>query len=341
MALLTKRRTMVEKGVADDKEGLQDIYEEANKPDGFVVVKDGKLSAIQIDEHQQLAESQVSILRQSEIEIQQISGANDEQMGYPSRAESGRAIEKRQRQGATVTASLFNNLRRSTKILGEQIISLVQGTWTGEKILRITDRLTGAEKFVAINEQDESGMIKHNITQGKYDLIVSDAPQTDTVRERNLDLIIEWVKKSPPEVIPHLMQLAFEMSNLPNKEQLLTRLRPILGINPGDEDLSAEEIKQKAIQELEAQKQVQAAMAEVEQRRIALELDRLDAENQKTRAETAKIIKLADIEKEKLQADKAKLELDGFKAGYEMQAKADQARAKEYEGYQRKMNQGG
>lgn len=343
MALLSKRRTTVESDVAGAKDGLQTVYEEANKSDGFVVVDPGKLDKIRIEEHQSLADSQVSILRQSEIEIQQISGANDEQMGYPSRAESGRAIEKRQAQGATVTASLFSNLRRSTKMLGEQLISLIQGAWTGEKILRITDRLTGAEKFVAINEPvEEEGQVtlKHNITQGKYDLVVSDAPQTDTVRERNLNLIIEWVKKSPPEVIPQLIQLAFEMSNIPNKEQLLARLRPILGVAPGEEDMSAEEIKQKTIEELEAQKAAQKQAAEIEMRRVTLELDGIEAENKKTRAETQKILQFPQIEREKVNAVKAKQELDGFKTGFDMQTKADQAREKDYEGYQRKINQG-
>ena len=343
MALLSKRRTIVEDDVAGDKDGLQTVYEEANKSDGFVVVGSGKIGKIDIQEHQSLAESQVSILRQSEIEIQQVSGANDEQMGYPSRAESGRAIEKRQAQGATVTASLFSNLRRSTKILGEQLVSLIQGAWTGEKVLRITDRLTGAEKFVAINEPVEEGgrlTLKHNITQGKYDLVVSDAPQTDTVRERNLNLIIEWVKKSPPEVIPQLIQLAFEMSNLPNKEQLLARLRPILGVAPGEEDMSAEEIKQKTIKELEVQKAAQQQAAEIEHRRATLELDKIEAENEKTRAEAQKIVKLADIERDKLRTEKSKLELEGFKAGFDMQTKADQARNKDYEGYQRQISQG-
>lgn len=340
MALLSKRRTIVESDVAEDKEGLQAIYEEANKPDGFVVVKPGGLNKILIQEHQNLAASQISILQQSENEIQQISGANAEQMGYQSNAESGRAIEKRQVQGATVTASLFSNLRRSTKLLGEQIISLVQGSWTGEKILRVTDRLTGAEKFVAINQPDEQGHIKHNITQGRYDLVVSDAPQTDTVRERNLDLIIEWVKKSPPEIIPQLMQLAFEMSNIPNKDQLLERMKPLLGVNPAEEDMSAEEIKAQAIQQLEAQKQSQAAMAEIEQRRIMLELDKMEAENQKIRAEAAKIVKLADIDREKLKVEKGRLELDSFKTGYEMQARADQARSAANDKNQKTASQG-
>jgi len=68
-----------------------------------------------------------------------------------------------------------------------------------------------------------------------------------------MNLIIEWVKKSPPEIIPHLMTMAFEMSNIPNKEQTLAKLKPILGVNPEDEDLTVEEMKQKTIKALEEQ----------------------------------------------------------------------------------------
>ena len=170
---------------------------------------------------------------------------------------------------------------------------------------------------------------------------MSDAPQTDTVREKNLNLIIEWVKKSPPEIIPQLINLAFEMSNLPNKEQLLARMRPILGIAPGEEDLSADEIKQRTIEQLEAQQQEQEQAAAVEQERVRLELEKMQAENEKTQAETQKILQFPEIEREKVKTAKSKIELDGFKTGFDIQTKADQARDKEYEGYQKEMNQGG
>lgn len=332
MALLSKRRVTVENdimGPETEESDLQGLYLEANKPDGYLVVGSGALKKIQIDEHQSLAASQISILQQSETEIQQVSGANAENMGYSTNGQSGRAIEKIQNQGATITASLFSNLRRSMKLLGEQTVSLVQGSWTGEKILRVTDRLSGAEKFVAINQPVGQGpngaiILKNNITQGKYDLVVSDAPATDTVREKNLDLIIEWIKKSPPEIIPQLMNLAFEMSDIPNKEQVLAKMKPILGINPEDEDLTAEEIKQKVIQELEAQKQAQAQQGEIEARRVELELEGMEAENEKVRAETQAIMEKPAIEKEKADQGRSKLELDGLKTGFDMQNRANQ-----------------
>jgi hypothetical protein len=322
LALLKSRRVIVEQDVVDGEKALQALYEEANKLDGFLVIKSGKSDRIQIQEKAELAQSQVALLQQSETEIQQISGPNNENMGYQSNAVSGVAIEKRQVQGATTTASLFNNLRRSLKLLGDQVMANIQGFWDHPKILRITDRMSGAERFVELNQKvlSEDGRpieIKNNITQGKYDCVVSEAPQTDTVREQNMNLIIEWVKKSPPEIIPQLMHLAFEMSNLPNKEQLLTKLKPILGESPEDQDLSPEEIKQKVMEQLEqtqAQEQEAAEMqkldAELELNKKRLENMKIQAEIEKIKAETSKKVNDAEVDNERIEMDQYKTGVD-------------------------------
>ena len=45
--------------------------------------------------------------------------------------------------------------------------------------------------------------------------------------------------------------------SLPNKQQLLAKIQPLLGISPEDEDMSHEERKAKVIAELEAQQEQQ------------------------------------------------------------------------------------
>lgn len=318
LALLKSRRVIVEKDVVDGGEdGLNALYEEANKLDGFLVINSGKSGSIKIVEQGELATSQVALLQQSEREIEEGTGATAERAGYESKAISGKALEKKQIAAATITASLYDNLRRSTTMLGNQVGANMQGFWTGEKVLRITDRITGAEKFVAINKyiMGETGAItvQNNITQFKFDIVVAEAPQTDTIREQNMNLIIEWVKKSPPDVIPHLMNIAFELSNIPNKDQLLARIKPILGVDPRDEDLSAEEIKQKTVQELEAHQQQQAEQAQVAREATQLELEEKRLENDKLKAEIEQIITGGRVDRAKVvmrdKTDKAKIDV--------------------------------
>lgn len=278
LALLRKRRLIAEEGVVNpDQNSLDNLYSEANKLDGLMIVKDGKLNALKLEEHNELFPAHIKLLEMSEQEIKEISGANAELAGYQSNAESGVAIERRQQQGATMTAPIFNNVRRTHKILGALVGANIQQFWTGEKIIRVTDRLTGADKFLALNQQfndPANGQIrvKNDITQGKYDYITTQAPLTDTVRERYMNMVIEWIKKSPPEIVPVLLNIAFEMSDLPNKETLLQKMRPLMGIDPTEEDMTPEQIKQRAIQQAQAKAQKEAQAMAWQEEGIQLDL---------------------------------------------------------------------
>jgi len=316
LAMLKSRRVTTEENVVDGgRPALQELYDEANRLDGFLVVKEGKIDRVRIEEGAQLSQFQIRLLEQSEREIKEIAGPGIEQSETAGKVHSGKALEKRAQTTATISAPLFENLRRSQGIIGEQIMANIQGVWKGEKVLRLTDRVTGADQFVEINKPiaGPAGeiIIKNNITQGKYDAVVTEAPQTDTVREQNMNLLIEWTKKSPPEAIPHILLAAFELSNMPNKEQLLARIRPLLGIAPGDENLSPEEMKQKTIEALEAQKQQQQKQVELQDKFNAAELEAKVLENLKTRAEIREI--------------DDSIKIDRAKAVGEMKAKDKQA----------------
>lgn len=326
LALLKARRVTVEEGVAKDKEGLQRIYEEANKLDGFLVVKKGQMANVKIHEQAELAPSQISILQQDEREIQEMSGANSESSGFKTPALSGVALEKKITQGATTTATLFDNKRRSLKMIGEQVVANVQGFWKYPKILRITDRMSGAERYVELNQKvlGENNVIKvkNNITQGRYDTIVSDAPYSDTIREKNMDLLMRAVDKSPPEVIPQLISMAFEMSNLPNKDQLLAKIKPLLGVNSEDEDLTPEEIKAKNQEQMAAAQEKQQEAEELQKAGIQLELTKKQLENLKIKAEIQKI--LTDAKKTMRDADLKddQFQADSIMKGFDMSQKA-------------------
>ena len=66
LAMLQKRRIIVEEGAADD---LQNLYEEANKPDGFMVLNPGGRSKMEIIEGAQLSQYQIQVLELTFFEI--------------------------------------------------------------------------------------------------------------------------------------------------------------------------------------------------------------------------------------------------------------------------------
>lgn len=349
LALLQKRRVIAEAGVVGKDKGaserLQKLYEEANKLDGFMVVEDGKKNAFEVVEgvdHNQL-KAQVEMLRESERELQEISGANAEQAGYKGQALSGIAIEKRQVQSSTILAPLTENLRRSMHRLGTLQVAEIQGQWTGKKVLRITDRMTGAEKFVALNERvwnenTRTYDVRNNVTQGKFDLVITDAPPSDTVREQNMNLLIEWAKKSPPEIIPYIMHMAMELSNLPNKELLLSKLKPLVGIEPGEEDMTADERKAAVTRALEQHKQQAQEEAEFNKvlRDKAVEKAGLQNDLLRAQIDSVKNGNPVDIMKVKVAQDKVNVE--GFKVGAEIGDRRIQREREQQERYQQVLN---
>lgn len=344
LALLQKRRVIAESDVVpegpDSGKSLQRLYEEANKLDGMMVVEPGKSGAFNIIEgtDKGALQAQVMMLHESERELKEISGANDEQAGYKGQAMSGIAIQRRQEQSSTILAPLTEHLRRSRKMLGALQVAEIQGQWTSERILRVTDRMTGAEKFAKLNERvwDESSgayVIKNNVTRGMFDTIVTEAPPTDAVREQNMNLLIEWAKKSPPEMIPHIMLMAMDLSNLPNKDMLLNKLKELTGVNPEDENLSEDERKARVIQSLQMHQQQAQAEAQFQEQLKGLALEKANLENEllKAQIEASRVGGNVNIMKAKAADDKIKI--DGFRVGAEVAAerkRAEEARREKY-----------
>ena len=327
-ALLNSRRIVAEKSAAQDEDQRQAQYEEAQKLSGYIIVSDGTLGkgAFQLVDESQLSPAQVALMQQDEQEIREVTGQITSGVIAKSNPVSGRAIDRAESATAIPsTAKLFQNLRRSLKILGEQTISNMQTFWRQEKVLRITESLTGSERFETLNKKviDESGRtieIRNDITQGMYDLVVSEAPMTDTLREKNLELLTEWVKKSPPEAIPPLILTAFELSNLPNKEQLITKLKPMLGGDPTEDDLSPAELKQKVLGQLKQQQEEQEQIKELAKADAELELLKKQAEIEETKAKIERlkaeaVKKLADVAltDRRVTNEEAKVELEDVK----------------------------
>lgn len=293
LALLNSRRTFIEEGASENANITQ---EEVNRHDGFIVMNKGKLDKIKVDDLANMAPAQMSMLEQSEREMQEISGST-EQLGNSQISNSSKALEKKEISNAVVTASLFENSRHSQKILGERVAALIQDSWTDEKVLRVTDRMTGTEKFVAINERVHDGtgiVLRNDITQATFDFIISNKPITDTVREKNMDLIFSAINKATPEAVGPLLNLALELSDIPNKDILLQQVRKATGVEYIDDSLTTEEREAQERLVAEAKAEEDRIAKEQAQYKQDLENDELAAKAEKLRAEAHEALTKAE-----------------------------------------------
>jgi len=312
LSLISNRRVIMEEGSALDH---QLAYEEANKQDGFIVLEDGKSDTFKIQEMADLAPAQMDLMHQAEQEIKEVSGANDESLGYQTKVQSGVAIAEKKESSVTMLSPVFDNLSRSKKILGELIMATVQQTWTGQRVLLVTDSMTGAEKFMNLNEPTKdkiSGeiVLNNDITAGTFDVIVDNAGDSSTERERQAEFIMSALQKSPPELAGPLITMGLELSNLPHKDQLMRQIRQVTRSEPIDTFLTQDEVEEKDAQrqqEMDAQQQVEEQNAEqlhqLEVQRAQAEIDKIyadiDIQNKEATANQAYNADKVDLESNK------------------------------------------
>ena len=216
--IITTRRVFFETGALKDPIGAKS---QISRPDAWIELTHGSLNMkkFQFQQDTAVAAEHFKIMQEAKQEIQEVSGAVEEQMGMQTNARSGVAIEARQRQGATVNTEPFDNLRLMKRRMGEIMLSEMRRLWTYEKVIRITDEQTGADKFVTFNQGGAN-----NITQGRYDIVVSDHPETDTTRNWMSRTLADFATRMPPDVALPIMQVSLEMTDIPNKEKVMAKL---------------------------------------------------------------------------------------------------------------------
>jgi len=135
---------------------------------------------------------------------------------------SGIAIQAKQFASQQQLAVPLDNLSRTRHMLAERIHKLTQLFYTDERVFRITetDPRTGRtiDSQIVINQWDaKTGMILNDMTEGDYDVVVSDQPLQTTFENSQFTQALELRKNGI--AIPD--QFVIRHSNLADKEEIL------------------------------------------------------------------------------------------------------------------------
>jgi hypothetical protein len=166
----------------------------------------------QITDVQQIVAPQIppSMIQLSELlgkEIQEISGVNEELLGSAMDEKAGILAMLRQGAGLTTLQTLFDNLNRAQKILGDLTIDIIQSNFTPGKIKRII-------------EQEPSQQF-YNKSFGKYDAVVEEGLNTSTQKQMQFAQLLQL--KEIGVLIPD--DVILEAVTLQNKKQLVDRIK--------------------------------------------------------------------------------------------------------------------
>jgi len=269
--------------------------EEAKRPDGEIRLKSGKIDAFVIEKQTDLAAAQINMLAEAKANIYEASGVTRENTGASTGDQSGRAILAKQQQGSVNTAQLFDNFRESIQESGTKTLANCEQFMSLPKVIRISGA-DGGLQWVRINQpayDPATGQVlwENDITASEADFIVDQMDYRETVRMALSETLFEMIGRMDPQMGIQLLDIAVDLTDIPNKGELTKRIRAMNGQPaPGTEETP----------EMVAARQQQASEQQ-QQRDLAT-------------AETASKIRLNNAQADKHEADARKSTVEGKRA---------------------------
>lgn len=268
--------------VIADKNAVDDPYEfelEAARPDAIIWKNPGK--ELVFDTSPALAESHLAFAREDAQFIRDASGVTVENLGQNDQALSGRAINLRQQQGSVAVAHTMDALRYATQKLGEQLLSLVERTYTREMVVRLTGENAQIPEFMPLNQRLPDGRILNDIAAASADFKVAEVDFRETERQATFELLLQTVSRMDPSVANNVMDLVIDAADFPQAKALAQRLRMLNG-QTDPNDPSAQQAAQQQAQQKQAQaehdQQMQMQMQMAEMQKTLAEIRKLQAD---------------------------------------------------------------
>jgi len=279
--LLVHKRVIMDQNAIEDIDNLE---QEINRPNAIIEKRPGYEFKVESD--RDIGAAHMELMSRSIQFIQHTTGVTDESLGRETNAKSGKAIIARQEQGALATAPLFDNLRLSRQIAGEKELSLIEQFMTEEKQFRITNK-RGTPQYVTIND----GLPQNDIVRHKADFIISESAWQATLRRADSLELTEFFKMvgpAAPQVVLATLDLVVESMDVPNGEEIVTRIRQITGMEDPDTDPDDPEAMARQEQKMKEAK-LQEDMVLAQLRKAQADADDKSASADKKRADIEKL----------------------------------------------------
>lgn len=231
---LSTNQLLYEEGAIDaDRE--EEVKRELAKPNGVLKFAEGSLSGnrVRIERNLDVADAQIRLLELDAAHIHDGSGVNREMLGRDTNAASGRAILAKQQEGSVSSAELFDNYRLGIQISSEKQLSLTEQFMTQERQFRIVGERKGMDwltiNAVRLDTANQVWTVENDITKSHADFVVDQQDFRESMRQAYAEQFFDMLGKLPPEYAIQLLDLAFDMTDVPGKDEIVKRIRDING----------------------------------------------------------------------------------------------------------------
>lgn len=249
---------------------------------------------------QQIPQASVQAALGASEDLKAVFGMFDPSLGEEGNETSGVMVRNRQNQADITNFHFYDNATRVIRWTGIVLLDLIPHYYNRERTLRIIGE-DGTPESITINKKAVDKVL-HDMTVGRYDVVMDTGPGYDTKRMENADRMLELLKVMGPEIAPKISDLIVRQMDFPANDKIADRLamaNPLAQIDkqvPDGLDPNAREMignlmaqlqqAKQAVQQLTMEKQahVFGAQAKVQaemQRDVqehALGMERLHAE---------------------------------------------------------------
>lgn len=163
------------------------------------------------------SQGHLAIFEVSAQDIKEISGINADALAIQDKTTSGRAIALRIKQATTILSPIFRNYRYTKEMIGTAIFSMIPHIFDVPEIRKVV-----GQEFMSANKIDDGFLTAflQQIADGKYDINITEADNSATIRQETFEALMEMVKGGmmiPPDTL-------LEFSNIPNVKEVSEKI---------------------------------------------------------------------------------------------------------------------
>lgn len=262
-----------------------EVREELQAPDGFAVLAKGGLKKLEVRKGNPNFQGLLELAQLDQSMIRNASGVSDQNLNRTENQQSGIALKMKDDQGSKLTAEIFDNMLFAHQLEGEIELSLAEQFYTEPKVFPVAGE-RGKREYVRINQPGPNGERLNDITQRKAQFVIGEQAWRQTLMQAAFESMMELLGQLAPvapQVVLALMDMVFELADIPNKQTVVQRIRSVTGFNDPDEPMTPE-------QQADAQqKQRQATLqAQLQMRQLMNDIKAAEAKGEQLSAQTLK-----------------------------------------------------
>lgn len=201
----------------------EDAEAHAAKPNAIWIGRAGQVQHLQ---KSVLPGQNFQMMQDSKGEMQAVSGANDDLMGYDSSSKSAVSKDVSRQQGMTLQRPREAKFKGFLKRVIVQLMALVQQAWTEEKVIRLRDEV-GRDRLIAVNQREidpVTGMsrVVNDIQQARFEYEIDFDQWTATTREKIGQVLKDLAGQEPDPIARRaLLVAAIKALPIPGKAAII------------------------------------------------------------------------------------------------------------------------